>query len=269
MINKGKIWTEKDYEFLKEKYPIYGAEYCAEKLGRNKKAVIAQANRLKIKSNKIKIKYLKENLEPIVKEAKTFRDVIKKLKLTAIGGNHRTIKKYIKMYNISTSHFETKADRIIKLHKAIPLENILIEGSNYNRVHLKERLYKEGLKMRECEECGQGEMWRGKKMSLIIDHKNGVNNDNRLENLRIACPNCAATFPTHAGKNNKKIKTEKVKKEYIKEKPLLNRRLVQRPPLNQLLEEIEELGYSNTGRKYGVSDNSIRKWVKSYKKYGI
>ena len=31
-------------------------------------------------------------------------------------------------------------------------------------------------------------------------------------------------------------------------------------------DEIKKLGYSGTGRKYGVSDNSIRKWLKFYEK---
>ena len=40
-------------------------------------------------------------------------------------------------------------------------------------------------------------------MALILDHINGVANDNRLENLRIVCPNCAATFDTHCGAQNR------------------------------------------------------------------
>ena len=62
---------------------------------------------------------------------------------------------------------------------------------------MKNRLYDEGLKERKCELCGQDENWYGKKMSLILDHINGVNNDSRIENLRILCPNCNATLPTH------------------------------------------------------------------------
>jgi hypothetical protein len=54
----------------------------------------------------------------------------------------------------------------------------------------------------------QGEEWVGKKMSLILDHINGVNNDNRIEN-RIVCPNCNATLDTHCGK----IRVKKILKK--------------------------------------------------------
>jgi len=87
----------------------------------------------------------------------------------------------------------------------------LIENSEYRHTsNLKERLYKEGLKKRECELCGQGEEWRGKKMSLILDHINGTNNDNRIKNLRIACPNCNATLDTHCGKNKNSRGTKRI-----------------------------------------------------------
>jgi very-short-patch-repair endonuclease len=43
-------------------------------------------------------------------------------------------------------------------------------------------------------------------------------------------------------------------------------RKVERPPYTQLINEVNELGYAGTGRKYGVSDNSIRKWIKYYEK---
>lgn len=46
----------------------------------------------------------------------------------------------------------------------------------------------------------------------------------------------------------------------------LTQRKVERPSYKQLLKEIKELGYSGVGRKYGVSDNSVRKWEKFYEK---
>lgn len=53
-----------------------------------------------------------------------------------------------------------------------------------------------------CELCGQDEIWHGRRMSLILDHVNGVRDGNRIENLNIVCPNCAATLPTHCGKKH-------------------------------------------------------------------
>jgi len=55
--------------------------------------------------------------------------------------------------------------------------------------------------MRNCEKCGQDEWWYGKRMALILDHINGDNSDHRIVNLRIVCPNCNATLPTHCRKN--------------------------------------------------------------------
>ncbi len=76
-------------------------------------------------------------------------------------------------------------------------------------------------------------------------------------------------------KSKKQLETETINLERennngltIKEidKNLLQRR-VERPPYEQLKQEIKELGYVGTGKKYGVSDNGIRRWVKTYEKY--
>ena len=47
----------------------------------------------------------------------------------------------------------------------------------------------------------------------------------------------------------------------------IEKRKVERPNYELLKEEVSKYGYSKTGRKYGVSDNSIRKWIKTYEKY--
>lgn len=89
--------------------------------------------------------------------------------------------------------------------KVLRLQDVLVEGSSYSRHSLKKRLYDAGLKQHSCERCGQGEIWLGDRMSLILDHINGVPDDNRLENLRILCPNCNATLDTHCGRKNQDI----------------------------------------------------------------
>lgn len=74
-----------------------------------------------------------------------------------------------------------------------------------------------------------------------------------------------------------KLKKEELNKERQNNNGLTNAQLqdslsqrkVERPPYEKLIQEIKELGYSATGRKYNVSDNSIRKWIKNYEKYSL
>lgn len=48
--------------------------------------------------------------------------------------------------------------------------------------------------------------WNGKPLPLILDHKNGVNSDNRPKNLRFLCPNCDSQLETRAGGNKGRVK---------------------------------------------------------------
>lgn len=185
---------ETNYRTLKKYLDLYKIDYSHIK--RKNKRV-----------GKTIVDYGEENFKKIVKESFCFADVKRKLGLSLTGNNNDTLRRYIEKYGLDVSHFNPNKIRTNKLsnHNRKALSQILVEGSTYtNTTNLKERLYKEGLKERKCELCGQGEEWRGKKMSLILDHINGINNDNRIENLRIVCPNCNATLPTHCGKNKKK-----------------------------------------------------------------
>lgn len=173
-----------------------------------------------------------------------------------------------------------------------PIEEILVQHSSYSRGKLKQRLFAEGFKERRCEICGQDERWHGRWMSLILDHANGAPDDNRLENLRIVCPNCAATLATHCGRKNRQEPTLRSCKHCGREfvakyrrhrycsracgcrwdrSPLRGRphphaRKAQRPSYERLLEEIMATSYVAVGRKYGVSDNAVRKWVRFYER---
>lgn len=278
---KSKEWTTEEDNILKENYPIYGIKYCLTKLNRTKRA--SQQRRVKLgipTQSQIKPKYYKENLEKIVKDSKTYKECLIKLGIKNIGSSYNTLKKYIKKYDLDISHFKNDINDLILFNK-IPIEDILVKHSTYNRTRLKERLYEEGYKNRICELCGQGEEWNGMQISLILDHINGVNNDNRLKNLRIVCPNCNAGLPTHCRGNRKPKESKKPKKskkyyckcgnekyryskECIKCRSKSQRKVKNRPSLDQLLKDIEETSYVKTGEKYGVSDNTIRKWIKFY-----
>jgi 5-methylcytosine-specific restriction endonuclease McrA len=76
-------------------------------------------------------------------------------------------------------------------------------GTYHNNIRgvLKRFIIKNNIIPYICSECGCDDNWRGKKMSLILDHINGINNDNKLENLRFLCPNCDSIQDTYKGKN--------------------------------------------------------------------
>jgi hypothetical protein len=226
-----------------------------------------------------------------VAASSSYAEALRRLGLRAAGGNHRTLRKYVEeIWRIPTGQFAPDRARNEALRREpIPLERILVEGSTYSRSHLKARLFKQGLKARACEVCGQSEIWRGRRMSLILDHRNGVADDNRLENLRIVCPNCAATLDTHCGRQNRLEREPRLclhcREEFMPAyasqgycsrhcaihrkrdvRPRPDARKVERPPHNHLVREIRALGFAATGRRYGVSDNAVRKWLRAYER---
>lgn len=123
-------------------------------------------------------------------------------------------------------------------------------------------------------------------MSLILDHINGVPDDNRLEHLQIVCPNCAATLDTHCGRHLRRPREPRAcarcKREFTpdREQRYCSRncatrgvpgeraaryaalRRVDRPPLDELRARIELEGYCAVARELGVSDNAVRKWFR-------
>ena len=232
-------------------------------------------------------RYSEAEARQAVAASRSYADALRRLGLRPAGGNHRTIRRYVEdVWGIATDHFDFDAERVYR-QAPTPLEDVLVQGSRYHRGHLKERLFATGLRERRCQLCGQGELWHGRRMSLILDHINGVADDNRLDNLRIVCPNCNATLDTHCGRKNRMAEVERRcdrcqgafvaryethrycsrscgQRAERSHAPRPATRRVERPPYEQLLREIAELGYLGVGRRYGVSDNAVRKWRRAY-----
>jgi hypothetical protein len=240
--------------------------------------------------------FTEEEARKAIASSRSWAESLRRLGYCHSGANPRTLKKWAGVWRIDTDHFDPAAastEALLRSNRKIPLAEVLVEGSTYSRSHLKRRLYVEGWKKAECQLCGQGEIWQGKRMSLILDHINGVRTDNRIENLRIVCPNCAATLETHCGSNKKGRPKLPARRQcalcrrefspnywdhrYCSRKcgararslvgvPVPTSRRVQRPPHQQLLAEVLEMGYRAVGRKYGVSDTAIRKWLRQYER---
>jgi len=195
-------WTEVEIRILIDFYEIKGPTILSEELNRTPRSIGNKAKKLGLKFNSSSF-YESEEFDKVVLESKNLVDICRNLKLKTTGGNRNTIKKWIKIKKLETSHFYIER----KKNSNTKLNDIFVENSITDRRKIKQVLFSNEIKKKECELCGQDENWRGKKMSLILDHINGVNDDNRLENLRIVCPNCNATLETNGGKNIKnKIK---------------------------------------------------------------
>lgn len=149
-------------------------------------------------------RYTEMEARKAVAESRSYSEALRKLGMRPAGGNHAVLRRWVdEVWEIPTEHFDGGENRI-PVKDPIPLAEVLVRGSSYSRSNLKRRLFAEGIKQRLCEMCGQDENWRGRTMALILDHINGVPDDNRIENLRIVCPNCAATLDTHCGRKNRR-----------------------------------------------------------------
>jgi hypothetical protein len=214
----------------------------------------------------------------------SWSEALRKLGRCPTGGAPVVLKKWVDLWGISTEHFDPNAARRIASEaRGRPMEELLVEHSTIKRGSLKRRLYREGLKHPVCEMCGVGESWNGMHISMILDHINGVRDDNRLENRRIVCPNCNAGLDTHCGKGarlpivpqdcpgcGETFAPNRVRQKYCsaacayEHMPRPQQRRTVRPPLEDLLEGVAAFGYEALGRRHGVSGTSIRKWIKDY-----
>ena len=152
-------------------------------------------------------KWTREQLIAAVESSTSFRQVIQKLGLVPAGGNYVQVQSYSKKYRVDTRHFNGKGWRVgtnTPVTPARPLESLLVKNSNCNTHGLKLRLWNARLKPPLCEICKWAKVTPDGRLPLELDHIKGDRYDNRLENLRILCPNCHSLQSTHRGKNKKR-----------------------------------------------------------------
>jgi len=95
-----------------------------------------------------------------------------------------------------------RCGRIVVRPRKWPLEKVLRDSTSSFTV--KRRLLAAGVLKNICDQCGLTE-WRGRPLTIQIDHRNGTHSDHRLENLRMLCPNCHSQTETYAAKNRRRI----------------------------------------------------------------
>lgn len=235
------------------------------------------------------VKYTKEFLEPVILNNTTMRGVLDELHLKYSGGNYSYIKKLCVLFDISREHFTGKPTKEVASRPTITKEmfvsSYLIKGTDLKGHTTLKRLISFSLRERKCEECGL-DSWRGKPIPLEIDHIDGDHFNNEISNIRIICPNCHTQTPTYCGKNKKRVDLKGPKVATTKVVPnkvcsvcgskigtrntsLLCREHSNRstkinwPSRMELEEMLKVSSFVQVGKNLGVSDNAIRKHLKS------
>jgi len=215
-------------------------------------------------------------LANIVQKSKTLNEILRCLGVPSQMSNYRILKRRLEEDGIDYSHIplgRSHSKGLKFLKKKIPLNEILTENSTYCRTHLKRRLIQEGLLENKCDNCGLENKWDGKELTMVLDHINGIFDDNKLKNLRLLCPNCNSQTETFAGRNHKYKKQKyycTCGKEKVRQSKLCNdcaskfRRKVERPSKEQLAQDISNYTWVAAGKKYGVSHSTARKWARKY-----
>jgi hypothetical protein len=150
----------------------------------------------------------------IVAEARNAKDAAARFKsdygsTRSLRSCYRAVMRLIKTRGLDTSHFKLGSTGLAPACK-VPLAKILVKNSPYMSTHrIKLRCIEAGLLRNECYACGLGPKWSGKTLALQLDHINGVNDDHRIKNLRVLCPNCHSQTDTWCARNKDRLSTKR------------------------------------------------------------
>ncbi|GAB1329402.1 HNH endonuclease [Streptomyces sennicomposti] len=153
------------------------------------------------------VKWTREVLEQAVAASTNLCEVLRRLGLEVVGGHHTHISRRIKAYGIDTSHFQAPSRRGRPWRPRTP-EGLLVEQptEHARRIpsdRLKWAMTAKGVPER-CALCGTEATWRGRPLPLEVDHVDGNWKDNRIENLRLLCPNCHSTTDNYRGRGKRR-----------------------------------------------------------------
>jgi len=181
----------------------------------------------------------------LIKSSNSLYEVCKKLNKKPTNTNYKKLRNISKKYNVDISKMEKNKHQ---KRKPYTVDEVLCVDSKVNSYKVRNLLLKKGSKEYRCESCKRTK-WKGKDIPLQLHHINGINTDNRLENLMLLCPNCHALTDSYCGKN----KAKKKKEHHVKEDKT--------PSREEIIEAFRVNGsFVKTALFFGITDNGLRKW---------
>lgn len=233
-----------------------------------------------------------------VKNTFSIRQLLNRLNILASGGNYELVRKWIEQLKLDISHW-SKQRQLSTSRKPLSVQDLLVDNI-WHGSGFKNRLIREGILTEQCVKCKIGPIWNGEKLVLHLDHISGKRNDNRLENLRLLCPNCHSQTDTYCGKNrNQAVRKQTtygpVQQRFKKERPIkacfmcgkicevyykkycseachktavtkdrTHKRKVDRPDKETLNKMIWDKPATVLAKELGVSGRLVKKWCERY-----
>lgn len=139
-------------------------------------------------------------LHEVAARSVTVSDILRGMGLFNRGNNFKTVKKKLIEQNIDCSHIDFSKKSPGPNHALKTIEEIFCVDSKVQRSTVRNRIIKEKLIPYECAQCQNNGEWQQKPITLQLEHKNGISNDNRLINLEFLCPNCHSQTDTWGSK---------------------------------------------------------------------
>lgn len=216
VIKTSKNWTEaakrmgydsrNPYKYFQRKCREYGVEYDH----------LLKKNKHKFSSIELNKIITKEKVE----NSTSIRDLIRNLGFEKEVDKNGTLNRKVKniLEQFDTSHFTGRSwnkgktkhnDKRIKKQSeknSFNFKDTFCKDSEYcgGGKNIIKKLLENKILNYECSKCKNNEEWQGQFLRLHLDHINGINNDNRIENLRLLCPNCHSQTKTYCCSPTKK-----------------------------------------------------------------
>ena len=214
--------------------------------------------------------FTKEELTELLKSSTSISEVFKKNDAKISGANYKVLLRECKKRGIE-SEYLSLAKRGVKMPNVksnvnifdiYGEENIFCENSNVSRNSIKRWIIRKNLVEYKCR-CGIEGTWQGKDLILELEHKNGVSNDNRLENIEFLCPNCHSQTKTYSGRNIKRAK-KNIKIENKKEENEIKRNLLvtERKEFLDTLDATKYGWVKKVQNEWSMSHTQIKRWIK-------